>query len=398
LVLVFAGFVPSTWRLGLSLDLVAAQGRFFFPALSAIAALLAMGWLAWWSPARQGRIVFLCISGLFILSAAVLLFRLRPVYSRPLLTALPPKARPVQSDFGPGLWELVGWEAPQPFIGQTWPVTLYWRAQRELSTEERRSAPLLFVHLVDDNGEALSRWDGVPTQGRFPPPAWSPDTIVADTIHLPIRADIQTGLAHLWVGFYLKEESQLRRVAVHSPDHLTMPGTLILGPVMLRSPRPPRFDPQRELEAEVGPIQLLGFDLDFSSGRTSAQDGMQSEGGQEALRLVLYWQAEKDIPVDYTVFVHLVGAEGLAAQGDAPPCAGKCPTSLWRAGDVWRDEHLIPVASVPAASAPYTLSVGWYESTTGERLPASSVEGGRWQEDRVTLCTFPTWPDEECSP
>jgi hypothetical protein len=350
---------------------------------------LATGWLAWWPPGQRARIKWLCISGLFALSGAVLFFRLIPAYARPLVTALPAEAQPVQGDFE--LWELVGWQAPQPVAGGTWPVTLYWRAPRELDTEERQLAPLLFVHLVDTNGEAIAKWDGVPTQGRFPPPVWSPDAIVADTIRLSIPAQDQARLAHLWVGFYFKGDDQLRRVTVRSSTHPTLPGTLLLGPVMLRPLQPAhsqrRLYPQRTTQArfgqtEFGPIRLLGFDL---------------EKGPGALRLVLYWQAEAEITTDYTVFVHLVGAEGLVAQGDALPCGGGCPTSLWQAEDVWRDEHLIPVTSFSTAHLPYTLSVGWYEPSTGERLPALSGEGERYEEDRLPLCTFSTWPEGECS-
>jgi hypothetical protein len=236
--LICAGFVLSTWRLGLSLDLTAGQGRFLFPALPAIAVLLATGWLAWWRPTQQSRVARLGVGGLFLLSAATLLFRLAPVYTRPILTAVPAQAQPVQSDFGPGLWELAGWEAPEPRAGQNWPVTLYWRAQREFNAEERRLAPILFAHLVTDSGDVLAKWDGVPTGGQFPPPAWSPDVIAADSVRLQIPAHAQAGPARLFVGFYFKEDGQLRRVEVHSATHPTLPDTLLLGPVTVHSSQP----------------------------------------------------------------------------------------------------------------------------------------------------------------
>lgn len=392
LVLVLAGFLLSSWYQILRRDIVAAQGRFLFPALSATTTLLAAGWLAWRPSGQRARMARLGVGGLFTLAVAVLLLCLVPVYARPLLPALPAQAQPVESDFGSGLWELVGWQAPQPLVGRTWSVTLYWRAQRELNAEERRLAPILFVHLVDARGEVVAGWDGVPTGGRFPPPAWSPAVIVADTVRLPLPEQVQTGLAHLYVGFYFKEEDQLRQVTVHSSSHPTLPGTLLLGPVMLRSPQLARVQPQWTTQAQFGStelaaMRLLGFDLEFSTA-----------AGAEALRVVLYWQAEQDVTVDYTVFVHLVGAQGAAAQGDAPPCGGGCPTSLWQAGDVWRDEHLIPLASLSAAGAPYTLAVGWYEPVTGERLAAFSAPSQQGEGNRVPLCTFFTWPDGECVP
>jgi hypothetical protein len=164
---------------------------------------------------------------------------------------------------------------------------------------------------------------------------------------------------------------------------------------MLRPSQPFNVDPQWTTQARFGPIRLLGFDLEYRSS-----DGTQSEAEpeREILRLVLYWKAEEDITADYTVFVHLIGAEGLAAQGDAPPCGGACPTSLWQNGDVWDDEHLIPVTSLSSGGVPFALSVGWYEPNSGKRLPALSAEGRQWAEDRVPLCTLDVWPDGECSP
>lgn len=373
LFLVFAGFLLSTWRLGLSQDTVAAQGRFLFPALSAIAVLLAVGWTAWWPPVMRGQVSRVLISSLFALSAGALIFRLFPVYVRPLRAALPQTARPVEADLGE-LWRLVGWQAPQPLVGQTWPVTLYWQAQRELSPEERSLSPTLYLRLVDVSGKVVAGWDGVPTRGRFPPPVWSPDVIVADFVRLKIHQDIEPRLSHLLVGFYFQEGRHIEPVSEPAS----------LGPVLLRFSHPPSPDFDRAVEAQFGShLRLLGFDLQ------PTLDG-------ETMRVLLYWESEEEVALDYTVFVHLVGAQGLAAQGDAPPCGGGCPTSLWRPGDVWRDEHSVPVGGLTAADAPYTLSIGLYDSNTGERMPAFSAAGEEYAQDRVVLCTFASWPGGKC--
>jgi hypothetical protein len=368
----------STWRLGLSLDIVAAQGRFFFPALSAIATLLALGWLAWWPRRLEGRVTSLAIGVLLLLVVGVLSLRLVPVYARPIVPALPAEAQPVQASFEP--WELVGWQAPPPVAGRQWPIRFYWRAQRELTPQERSLNPILFVHAVDAQGEILDKWDGVPTQGRFPPPAWSPDELAVDRVVLSLPDRAWPYVARLWVGFYFKKAEGLERVAVRSATHPTQPGTLVLGPVIARPDDPPPVEPEQPVEARFGPIRLLGFDL------APAQED------ENLLRLVLYWRAEADVTANYTVFVHLVSADGQVIQGDAPPCGGACPTALWRAGDVWRDTHLLPTDSLSSEATPYTLSIGWYEPETGARLPAYSAQDSRYPDDRLVLCTFDTWP------
>jgi hypothetical protein len=76
------------------------------------------------------------------------------------------------------------------------------------------------------------------------------------------------------------------------------------------------------------------------------------------------------VALDYTVFVHLLDADGRqVAQADGPPQSGQYPTSWWGAGEVVADRHRLPnevIANLPPGS--YTLSVGLYNLDTGERL------------------------------
>jgi hypothetical protein len=74
----------------------------------------------------------------------------------------------------------------------------------------------------------------------------------------------------------------------------------------------------------------------------------------------------------------------LVAQSDHPPMGGAYPTSLWDAGDVVHDLHRLTVGDTAASSA-CTLSIGLYNSETGERLPAYKEQGsGRFKNDVIT--------------
>ncbi len=379
---VVAGFLASSWRLGLSLDTTAAQGRFLLPAAPALVPLLASGWLAW-RPRKGSKIQRGLTSTLFTLASAALLFRIIPVYAQPTYDALPTKAQPVQAHFGP--WALVGWHVPTPETGKSWPITLYWRAERPLKATEKATAPLLFVHLVDSNGNALAKWDGVPTQGRLPPPAWETNVLIANTITLNLPEHIDVPMAHLYVGFYIQEEDNVQYIPVETQTHQALEETLILGPVLFRpNPNPP--SPQKQVnDVHFGAVQLLGYDLKLPQA-----------DGDETIGLTLHWKAQDSLPADYTVFVHVINAAGLVVQGDAPPCNGQCPTSLWQAGDVWPDEHQIPITALTSEQAPYTLSIGWYDPSTGTRLPAYGVSNQRLVEDRWVLCRLATWPASSC--
>ena len=88
------------------------------------------------------------------------------------------------------------------------------------------------------------------------------------------------------------------------------------------------------------------------------------------MRVTLRWSADARLDSDYTVFVHLVGAEGddaAIAQGDASPLGGRWPTSLWLPGMTLDDVHTIALPEDLAAGS-YHLLVGLYDPATGERL------------------------------
>jgi hypothetical protein len=78
------------------------------------------------------------------------------------------------------------------------------------------------------------------------------------------------------------------------------------------------------------------------------------------ISLTLHWQALRPPAGDYTVFVHLLDAEGnLMAQHDAPPLDGVYPTSAWIVGDVFTQRIELEV-SPDAPLGTYDLVVGMY--------------------------------------
>jgi 4-amino-4-deoxy-L-arabinose transferase-like glycosyltransferase len=120
-------------------------------------------------------------------------------------------------------------------------------------------------------------------------------------------------------------------------------------------------------------IRLVGYEL----------EAIRTQPGG-SLSLSLFWQSQQALEEDYVVFVHLAGrGDGFTWQGDGPPVNGLFPTSQWPAGaEVW-DGHEI---AVPADAPPgrYRLEVGWYDSSTLERLPVLG-EAGRPQGDALVL-------------
>jgi hypothetical protein len=108
-------------------------------------------------------------------------------------------------------------------------------------------------------------------------------------------------------------------------------------------------------------IELIGFDLTTSE---------LAPGGK--LPVTLYWQAEGEMEVNYTVFVQLVNSDWqVVAQEDLQPQAGAAPTTTWLPGEILTDRHtLLLPGQLPAGE--YRLISGMYEPATGKRMSVST--------------------------
>lgn len=93
----------------------------------------------------------------------------------------------------------------------------------------------------------------------------------------------------------------------------------------------------------------------------------------EVLRLELHFQKVGRIDGDYTLFTHLLSAEGVFVAGtDGEPQFGAAPTSLWGDGEgvVDRRGILIP-GDIPPGE--YQIEVGFYRD--GQRLEVNTFNG-----------------------
>ncbi len=113
-------------------------------------------------------------------------------------------------------------------------------------------------------------------------------------------------------------------------------------------------------------VQLLGYDLPTS--RLSPGD---------TLPLTLLWRSlTSDMRESYTVFVHLVGPDGVIhGQWDKEPGErSKQPTTGWVVGEVVVDPISVPLAS-DAPPGTYRVLVGLYLAPDGPRLPLRDGSG-----------------------
>ena len=86
------------------------------------------------------------------------------------------------------------------------------------------------------------------------------------------------------------------------------------------------------------------------------------------VEVALLWQAEREIESGYTVFVHVLDAQGqVVAQHDGWPVEGAYPTFLWAAGEQVLDTHTVTVPADGALDGG-ALVVGAYHSESQVRL------------------------------
>lgn len=85
------------------------------------------------------------------------------------------------------------------------------------------------------------------------------------------------------------------------------------------------------------------------------------------VELNLTWQALRQPNRDYTVFLHILDANGDQWGGvDEKPQGGDASTLKWAAGRVYSDTHSMQI-SLTGPPEGYHLELGLYQTTTGER-------------------------------
>jgi hypothetical protein len=263
------------------------------------------------------------------------------------------------SDAGGGL-SLLDWlvrrEEAQP--GERIQVELTW-----LTAAHPQGNYDVGLLLDDATGQTL-------VAGRFPPTnAWHPTSIWLpgqvwrgqSTFRLPIQA--QPGEARL-------------SLQLVSQDGVALGPTIDLSTIdVLTTTR--SFDPPQPQVARAANfddrVALLGADL--------VPDPVMLGG---TLQVTVHLQALSDMDIPYTVFVHLLGADGRVVTGhDGQPMGGERPTTSWVPGEFVSDAHQV---HIPGDLNPgqYVVEVGFYDAGLSDlpRLPILD-DDGQIAADRV---------------
>ena len=244
----------------------------------------------------------------------------------------------------PGL-ELLGYDLGKEKIGpgERMPVTLYWRTTRPLN----RDYSVVFDALSVAGNEG-GRWDELLVPGDYPTSQWRWGEIVLGKYQLQMPASARS-------GFYVLN---LRLADAGTGDLLSRE---ILGKIEFLE-RPRSFQ-----EPEMA--QRVGMELDGVAQLVGYTLPVEKVVAGESFPLTLYWRALDETSTSYTVFVHVVGPDGIIrGQWDSVPGDGRMPTTGWLNGEVVTDPFIVPMED-NAPPWQYAIYVGMYDPLTGERLP-----------------------------
>ena len=124
----------------------------------------------------------------------------------------------------------------------------------------------------------------------------------------------------------------------------------------------------------------INFDNQILLNHATLETARVAPGGQ--VKISLEWQGLQSMQNDYTVFVHLLGPDGiLHGQVDAWPVSGTRATSGWTPGETIQDPYTVQLPA-NAPPGPYNVEIGLYLLSTGQRLPVLNADGApvddRW--------------------
>jgi hypothetical protein len=245
--------------------------------------------------------------------------------------------------------DLLGYDLPVQTArtGEQIQLALYWH-----SLADQVESQTITLRL---GGETL--FEGSPVHDTYPTSQWTAGELIVDRYNAHVPYDMEPGVHLLTV-----------QIGDHPPIKL---GEMTVEAAMRSFELP---DEMIALKAPIvagDQIALIGYQMDST--------GVSPDG---VLHLGLIWRAEAAIPEGYTVFIHIVDAEGtLVAQSDRVPAVDgqPYPTDLWLPGEIVIDSYEL---SVPANVVPgdYTIRVGLYLPESGQRL---SIPGSA--DNAITL-------------
>lgn len=365
-----------------------AMGRFFFPALPALALLTFYGLAAWvdlFGGTKPQAVLAIVVNvGMAALTAVAIFGYLAAAFARPepfaADTAVP---NPTNAQFD-NFAILRGYELDSTTLqpGGYLTLDLYWEV-----TGQPPGNFLLFVHLIDEaTGTLIAQRDTHPGLGSFPSSQWQPGDRFIDSIRLHASETMYTPTtAALSIGLYAPGENGYR-LGIAAEDGHFLGDALPLADIAVAE-----LDNWRSDGQSFPNLLNQNFFNDLRLTGYAYNQRVLAPG--EALEVTLYWEALRDAPPDYLVEVSLCAlpcAEWMPPLVTAVSPPQSAPTSRWRDGQIVTDPHILVIEpNLPPSS--YGIHVALIDAVT--KAPQNIVaEDGHYIDDRLLLSNVRVQP------
>jgi len=344
----------------------ATGGRLLFPAIAAMAILLAAGWNA-----ISPRLVRIWAALLPVWALIVLVAGPMTMLAPPALmpaTTIPPN--PMSASFA-GEVTLRGYAAEiirpraacllvsAAHCAPTLDLTLYWQAAEPIAGDLT-----MVIQLVSPAPGATDlrlNYNHWPGRGNLPTSAWPVGPMIRDHTRLPLPPTAAATQAwRLDIAFVDPATGERVPVTVDGKD---ASGSLTLKLLRVPDRQPAPLD-GNQLAAPVS-FTVAGAPRPaiILQAATTTRD---ADGNWV---VAVLWESVATIDADVVTFVHAYDGNGeLLGAGDGPPQRGAFPPHLWEPGDRIAGAHTI---TLDPETHPAQIAVGLYVPTSGERLTAT---------------------------
>ena len=299
-------------------------------------------------------------------------FRLRPegdlwrVLEPPALEPVAPQY-PLDNVWVDERMELLGYDVAETTVvqGGVASVTLYARA-----TTTPTAILMPFARL----GTVEQRWT---TDSRHLTPDWLPGEIIVERYDVYIPYTLSPGTYPLILGYTDMTNGVAELPFTGGVTTLPLAEITVL----------PAAGAARQARVLEHALTNIGNDVALRSARARAglatrrgiwQEPLALEAGQP-LHLTLTWRVLARPRTSYTIFIHLIDANGALAFGhDYTPLGGAFPSYLWFPKWLEGQQVVDPYRLVIPADMPpgqYSLEVGMYEMGSIRRIPQFSLDG-----------------------
>ncbi len=332
-----------------------AQGRYLFPAISAISIFILLG-LNQFVPQRYSGVLAGVLGGaLFLLAVVCPFVYIAPPYARPPVIPaedIPAEAYRLDINFGDET-RLLACQLDKGVVrrGDPLSVTLYWQPLAEMERDYN-----VFIHVLGRDEQVIAQEDTYPGMGSYPTSLWQVGGVIKDTYGMYVLPESKApSRFRVEVGVYDRSTGEVLP-AFDGDGHPLHGVTVAQGKVTTR--QEPHYSGGTPVAFDLAhQVSLTGYKVD----KTEVKAG-------ETIEVALYWRAQSKIEEDYTVFVHLVDVEGtIWGQHDSQPVNGYYPTSFWDQDEIVKDKHAFAVGE-DTPPGEYRIEVGMYRLADGQRL------------------------------